>query len=63
MVSTVFRALVGLAYPDKFKSPNVHPRVENMPQVSEYIEGSVPHRAHGSAETIVHFDIDPLNGG
>lgn len=60
---TVFRAVVGMAYPDAFQPVGSDPKTQNLPHVSETCAGFPPLTSHCARETIVHFDIDPLNGG
>ncbi|KAK3898953.1 hypothetical protein C8A05DRAFT_18538 [Staphylotrichum tortipilum] len=57
----LFRGVVGMAYPDAFQTIGCNPRTENIPQVSETCAGFPILTSHCSRETMVHFDIDPLN--
>ena len=60
--STVFRGVIGMAYPDAFQPVGCDPKTENAPQVSESCEGFPILTSHCTRETMVHFDLDPLNG-
>ncbi|KAK4132684.1 kinase-like protein [Trichocladium antarcticum] len=55
----LFRAVIGMAYPNAFQPVGSNPRTDDISQVSETCYG-LPLRG-GFEDTIVHFDIDPLN--
>lgn len=59
---TVFRAVVGMAYPGAFQSTWCDPETENVPQYSETCVGFPELTPHCGRETLIHFDLDPLNG-
>ncbi|KXX75672.1 hypothetical protein MMYC01_208404 [Madurella mycetomatis] len=62
MDATVFRTVIGLAYPDAFQPVDADPRTEKLPQISEPCFGFPPLMPHCNRDTIVHFDMGPLNG-
>jgi hypothetical protein len=51
-----------MAYPDAFQPVGSDPKTQTLPTVSESCTGFPPLTSHCQRETIVHFDIDPLNG-
>ncbi|KAK4040783.1 hypothetical protein C8A01DRAFT_35158 [Parachaetomium inaequale] len=57
----LFRAVIGMAYPDAFQPAGSDPKMENLPQISENCTGFPVLTPHCRRETVLHFDIDPLN--
>ncbi len=49
-----------MAYPDAFQPIDSDPKTEDIPLVNERSKGLEPKTKYD--DTIVHFDIDPLNG-
>ncbi|KAL1840784.1 hypothetical protein VTJ49DRAFT_7739 [Mycothermus thermophilus] len=58
---SLYRGVVGLAYPGKFQPEHLNPRIHNLPQISESSQGQPELSPWCKRETIVHFDIDGLN--
>jgi predicted RNA-binding Zn ribbon-like protein len=52
-----------MAYPGAFQPAGSDPRTENLPQISENCTGFPALTSHCRRETVLHFDIDPLNSG
>ncbi|KAK3312779.1 hypothetical protein B0H66DRAFT_504724, partial [Apodospora peruviana] len=57
----LFRGIVGLAYPHAFQPPGSNPQTDVIAQVSETSAGLPVLTSYCPHETIIHFDIDPLN--
>jgi hypothetical protein len=58
---TVYRGVVGLAYPGGAQPPGLNPRVENIPQLNESCAGFPEVLPWSCRETMVHYDMDFLN--
>lgn len=58
-METVFKGVVGMAYPGKWHPSEANDENNNMPLVTEDCRGMRPPNAE--QPTMVHFDLDPLN--
>ncbi|KAK4122014.1 hypothetical protein N657DRAFT_682481 [Parathielavia appendiculata] len=61
MFDCLFRAVIGMAYPDAFQPVGPDPKTQSFPTVSESCTKFPPLTSHCQRETNVHVDIDPLN--
>ncbi|KAK4203431.1 hypothetical protein QBC40DRAFT_167067 [Triangularia verruculosa] len=57
----LFRGVIGMAYPEAFMPWNVDPSKVQVPEVTETSRGLKPLDPYDERDTMVHFDIDPLN--
>ncbi|VBB81436.1 Putative protein of unknown function [Podospora comata] len=60
-VFDLFRGVVGMAYPEAFMPWDVDPSKVQVPEVSETARGLRPLEPYDNRDTMVHYDIDPLN--
>ncbi|KAK0660139.1 hypothetical protein QBC41DRAFT_41867 [Cercophora samala] len=57
----LFRGVIGMAYPEAFMPWDVDPSKVQIPEVTETSRGLKPLEPYDDRDTLVHFDIDPLN--
>ncbi|KAK4642082.1 LOW QUALITY PROTEIN: hypothetical protein QC761_511883 [Podospora bellae-mahoneyi] len=57
----LFRGVIGMAYPVAFMPWDVDPSKVQVPEVSETARGLRPLESYDNRDTMVHYDIDPLN--
>ncbi|CAP62227.1 uncharacterized protein PODANS_5_11883 [Podospora anserina S mat+] len=60
-VFDLFRGVIGMAYPEAFMPWDVDPSKVPVPEVSETARGLRPLEPYDNRDTMVHYDIDPLN--
>jgi hypothetical protein len=57
----LFRGVVGMAFPGEWAWPGENPERERIPQRTEWFDGLMQMRLNTVNNTMVHFDLDPLN--
>ncbi|KAK3689432.1 hypothetical protein B0T22DRAFT_378420 [Podospora appendiculata] len=55
------KGVIGMAYPDAFQPRGSNPKTQNIPQFSETVRRLPVLQPHSKYDTMVHYDIDPLN--
>ncbi|KAK3997936.1 kinase-like domain-containing protein [Cladorrhinum sp. PSN332] len=57
----LFRAVIGMAYPNSFQPVGSDPRTEHIPPISETSRGLPVLDSRSRMQRIIHFDLEPLN--
>ncbi|KAK4159072.1 hypothetical protein QBC43DRAFT_362721 [Cladorrhinum sp. PSN259] len=57
----LFRAVIGMAYPNAFQPVGSDPRTEHIPSISEMSSGLPELDSRSKSSRLIHFDLEPLN--